>query len=673
MTDDIAFPELENDAQAIAAFLKREVHRTEDALCDARFDADVTKIAEIMEDPDNIGGVVRRGNWIYNWHRDADHPRGLWRRVPDGTELSADADWQTVFDLDAFCEQDGEDWHWRGAVTLWSDPDRVIMYLSYQGSDQVRLLEWDCGTGKPVSDGFDLPSAKYTLAWPDKDTLLLGDPERPGAATRAGRPREVVEIKRGDADKIAPIVFVVGEDDIAAGAYTYPLSNGGRGVGWLRARTIGDFVVQLEKNGQRITLEAPRGTMPSHNDRYYAYLAADDGSDPAGTLVLREVGGTDRRILFEPGPRRSVQSDSVQFSRDYLFWIEVDTLTPNLRRLDLTDPKAEPVTLQLPIEVQAISISSHDSVGTGIGPIQLRTAGFLTPAQTWLFDPDTDAEKPVFTLLLTNTQSFDSTGMEVRLHMATSDDGTEVPYHLVLPKDHETEMGNLPVLQYGYGGFNISKTPTYLRLRGPVWLTRGGAYVQAYIRGGGEFGKAWHLAGKAEHRPRAFEDFAAVAADLVKRGYSRPERIACNGGSNGGLLCGVMLTRYPERFGAVWASVGVHDMLRFHLFTAGPAWIDEYGDPDDPEARKWLQDYSPMHNVVPHADRPYPFALIDTNDSDDRVDPSHSRRFAAALREAGQPTYFHSRTGGHGGGGRTTAIAREQALGYAFLRMSLSL
>jgi prolyl oligopeptidase len=197
--------------------------------------------------------------------------------------------------------------------------------------------------------------------------------------------------------------------------------------------------------------------------------------------------------------------------------------------------------------------------------------------------------------------------------------------------------------------------------------------VQGYIRGGGEFGTAWHLAAKGEKRKHGFADFAAIARDLVQRGYTTADQIACHGGSNGGLLCGVMLTRYPDLFGAVWATVGVYDQLRYHLFPAGAGWIDEYGDPDDPQAREWLRAYSPMHNVAASGDQSYPPALIDTNETDDRVDPSHSRRFAALLEQAGQPVCFHSRAGGHGGGGQTTEAAREQALGYAFLRHALSL
>ena len=211
-------------------------------------------------------------------------------------------------------------------------------------------------------------------------------------------------------------------------------------------------------------------------------------------------------------------------------------------------------------------------------------------------------------------------------------------------------------------------------MTGKTWIERGGAYVQAYIRGGAELGPDWHLAAKGPGRHRAFEDFAAVAADLVARGITTPDRIACHGGSNGGLLCGVMLTRYPTHFGAVWASVGVHDMLRFAHFPAGKAWIDEYGDPQDATARAWLLAYSPLHNVPPDDPaRPLPPALIDTSHHDDRVDPSHSRRFAAALQAGGHRPFYHEHQGGHGGGGGSHEKAAERALGLAFLRHALRL
>ena len=665
---DFIFPELETDDAAIAAFVAAQNARTEGALQDDVFAADADRAAKVLEDPDNLGGLARRGDWVFNYHRDADHPRGIWRRLRDGVKPTVDADWQTVFDLDAFCKETGEDWHWRMPATLWSNPTRVLIALSYQGSDQTRFIEWDCDAQAVVPDGFDIAPARSTASWLDADTILLASSAV--AATRSDWPRQVIHLRRGQDLAAAEPVFAVEHDDLLAYAYTFPLPDGGRGTGLQRVRAIDDEITTLDVDGVTLTLNAPSGTRCLHNHSHYAYVAADDGPDPAGTLVLQRADGSERRVLFTPGPRQAIEEWSIFFHQDHMFWVELDTLVPTLMRLDLRDLGNAPEALPLPAEAQSVVVMPFD-VELDDGPLKLETHGLLAPRATWLFDGT--AKTPDYALLTQSTRSFDSVGMEVRLHMATSDDGTEVPYHIVLPKDHAARAGEIPVLQYGYGGFSNGLSPYYLRMMGPLWLEKGGAYVLTYIRGGSEFGKSWHLAAKGKNRSRAFEDFAAIATDLVERGYTRPERIACHGGSNGGLLCGVMLTRYPERFGAVWASVGVMDMLRFHLFPAGAGWIDEYGDPDDPEARAWLEAYSPLHNVASYDERPYPAALIDTNDSDDRVDPSHSRRFAAVLEAAGQPVWFHSRSGGHGGGGQTTKIAREHALGIAFLREALSL
>jgi len=669
MSDPVRYAELENDSEKIAAFKAAEVARTEAAFCDPAFEADVERLAATLEDPENIGLVTRYGAWVYNWHRDAAHPRGLWRRVPDGERIGSDANWVTVFDLDDFCALVGADWHWRGAEPLWSDPERALISLSHNGSDQTRHIEWDCTAAARVPGGFDLAPARSSVTWLDANTILLATSDVEQGATASGWQRVVLQLRRGVALEDAPVVYEVEHADLTTFAYTFPRRNGGRGVAFLRLRHIGDVVKTLQLDDRSVVLSAPAYTTTSHNDTHYAYVASDDGPDPAGTLVLQRLDGSEKRILFSPGERRAVQNKAAQFTRDFVYWIETDTLVPTLWRLDLRTPTAAPEELPLPCDAQSVGLSPFDGVGNGTGPMVVVTAGFLTPTQAWLFDQYDTA--PDYTCLTSATRSFDSAGMEVRLHTAISDDGTEVPYHIVLPKAHSDRQGKLPVLQYGYGGFGVALGPYYLRQVGLTWLERGGAYVLAYIRGGTELGAAWHLAAKREKRMRSYEDFAAIASDLVSRGYTRADKIACHGGSNGGLLCGVMLTRFPERFGAVWASVGVFDQLRFHLFPAGAGWIDEYGDPEDPAARVWLRAYSPVHNVSDRAEIPYPPALIDTNDTDDRVDPSHSRRFAAILRDAGQPVWFHSRSGGHGGGGRTVETAAQLALGYAFLRRSL--
>ncbi len=252
---------------------------------------------------------------------------------------------------------------------------------------------------------------------------------------------------------------------------------------------------------------------------------------------------------------------------------------------------------------------------------------------------------------------------------ATSEDGTKVPYHIVLPK--AWTKGELPVLQYGYGGFDVALGPYYSGVIGR-WLEQGNAYVMAYIRGGGEFGPNWHRTAKGHGRHRAFADFAAVARDLVARGYTTPSRIAGSGGSNGGLLTGVMTTRYPQDFGAIWCQVPVLDMTRFHVFPAGKAWIDEYGDPDNPADRDYLLSYSPLHNVKPASEATYPSIYIESSSNDDRVHPSHARRFAAQLEALGHHPLFHEfGSGGHGGDGASTERATRTAMGYSFLRETI--
>ncbi|MEM0935717.1 MAG: prolyl oligopeptidase family serine peptidase [Pseudomonadota bacterium] len=682
MSDSIQFPELESDAAAIRSFCDRETARTEAALCDAEYDADVERAVDALRTDDRLPVVVRRGAWLYTFTRDVAHPRGLWRRLPETEAPTPEAAWSTVLDLDAFCQDTGEDWHWRGAETAMFDAERLLVCLSFQGSDQWRYLEWDAAAGQPVPGGFDLGPERNRICWLDAETVLYGTSSLvPNSATRSGWPRRVVRVRRGMAPSEGDTVFEVGHEDLMSVSFTIPTPEGQSAVVHSRVRVIGDSekVLHLDgADGPGVPLDTPRDTQSACSTTHYAYIASGAAPEPTGALVLCEVGGTERQILFTPGAYASVSADSIFLGHRWMLWVELDRMVPRLRALDLQVAGGVPVTLPLPDSAERVELTSHDAAPMGDGPWQLVTSGFLAPSTTWLFDLEAGPNAVQFRKLLAEPPSFDATGMEVRLHMAVSEDGTEVPYHIVLPAERAAVSngegaGPLPVLQYGYGGFGAAMSPAYLRLRGPLWLARGGAFVMAYIRGGGEFGKAWHEAAKGPDRPRAFEDFAAVAADLVARGYTIPERIGCHGGSNGGLLCSVMLTRYPERFGAVWASVSVTDMLRYHLFPAGAGWMDEYGDPDVPEERAWLLAYSPMHQVATAEAQPYPPALIDTNDSDDRVDPSHSRRFAAALLEAGQPAFFHSRAGGHGGGGALTEIAREQALGYAFLRHALGL
>lgn len=672
MFSTFPFSELEADPAAIEQFSRGESERTEAALCDATYDEDVARIQDLLRTDTHLTGLRRRGSWLYSWLQNADHPKGLWRRIPETSEPRIDADWQQVFDLEAFCRLTGTDWHWRGAETAFFDGDKLLLCLSLRGSDKWRYLEWDPAAQAQVPNGFDLGPERNRVCWLDRDTVLYSTSTPPEeAATRSGWPRRVLRLQRGMKMSDAEAVFEVDHDDLQAVPYAFPAPDGTVAVTLSRVRVIGDTDVTLYPrglDGDAILLPTPRDTHAIASSTHYAFVAATDGPHPPGALVLCEVGKDGQRVVFTPKPYSCVDAATVHVGDRWMLWIELDRTRPALQALDLGDEMSEPVTIPLPCAAEAVRLLSHDAAPSAEGPWQLVSSGFLDPPTTWLFDLEDGPAGVRFRKLFEEPPSFDAEGMKVRLHKAVSDDGTEVPYHIVLPSERD---GALPVLQYGYGGFGSVLSPTYQRLRGPLWLSRGGAFVMAYGRGGGEFGKAWHHAAKGQARIRAFEDFAAVASDLVARGYTTPERVACHGHSNGGLLCAVMLVRYPDRFGAVWAGVPVTDMLRFHLFPAGAGWIDEYGDPDAPTDRDHLLAYSPLHNIAPAETRRYPRALIATNDSDDRVDPSHSRRFAAALHAAGHNAFFRANTGGHGGASDLSGIARELALGYAFLRYTL--
>jgi prolyl oligopeptidase len=668
-----AFLELESDTDAIQQFVAHENAKTESWLIDDEFHADVNRALEILENPDSLRFVSRRGDYLYTFRQTAHNPRGLWLRRQQDQPLLPLSDWETVFDIDAYCQETGQIWVWSGAPTSQDNPERVMLGLSLDGSDRRRYAEFDCETKSFVQGGFDIPPERGGVSWLDADTLIWVTAEGPGAATSAGWARQVKHLKRGQALADAKVVFEANHDDLLADGYARRDRNGVLSEFYVRMPAIGGEVETIRRPGMpEITLPNPPDTVVAHNTTHFAYIVKEHGGVP-GTLLLGEIGrDTPLRTLFEPEPRCAIDPDSLSFLEDWLIWIENENLVPCLIAQDLTSATASPQKIPLPEPGDTFWVTGLDAVHNPNDETLLLTiSGITVSPRTYVFDLKKGIEGISWRKVFEQPEEFDPEGMEVKVLTATSDDGTEIPYHMVLPKGFET--GNpIPVLMTGYGGFGISSNPWYAPITGALCLSKGMGYALAHIRGGAEFGPEWHLQAKGKHRHKGFEDFAAIASDLAKRGISKPELTACNGGSNGGLLCGVMLTRYPERFGAIWANVGVYDMLRFHLFTAGRGWIDEYGDPDDPEAQVWLKAYSPIHQISPASERRYPSALIDTNSHDDRVDPSHSRRFAAALQAAGHtPTFYQYGEGGHGGGGSTRETARELAMGYALLRKAL--
>lgn len=675
------FLENDSDPQTLKFVAQRNAASTAQ-LSSPQFEADRDAIKALIERDDRLIIPTRRGKWLFNFRKSKDNPLGLWRRLPADQEPIPSAAWETVFDLDAFCASEGKRWIFNGAVTCPWEPARVLLLLSDGGSDLTRLLEFDTETKSIVEGGFDTPAVRAHASWLNRDEICYFGSIDAHSATRSGWPRIGRRLRRGQRVEDAVPLYEAGENDVTGYAVQLdPL--------WWKGspeeNTIRLFVAcheigqysgfVVEQDGVLRRMDLPKEVGFSINQNHCLWHAKSDERFAAGSLILQgftpfeeEILQKPERLLVSAKAGQSIQQFTLL--RDWAVYIVKDRLQPHLYLLDLKAPDSLPFEIALPPEIQSVYFRLLDAdLTSGDQTLQVVGQGFLQPDTRYILPLDGADRKPQLQWANQSPSYFDADGMSCELLEATSEDGTKVPYHLVLPKN--PPAGAVPVLMYGYGGFEWSLSPNYSGVNG-LWLAQGGAYVQAYIRGGGELGPNWHRVAKGHGRHKAFEDFVAVARDLVKRGYSTPEKIACNGGSNGGLLTGVMLTRYPKDFGAVWCQVPVIDMTRFHLFAAGKAWMDEYGDPDKPEDRANLLSYSPLHTIRPASELAYPPIYIESSSNDDRVHPSHARRFAFQLEKAGHTLLFREYgSGGHGGRGDTLESATRTAMGYSFLRQTI--
>lgn len=670
--------ETDDDPRTLAFAAERN-GRSSARLQTAEFQIDRDAIKALIEREDQLIVPTRRGRWYFHFRQTRDNPLGLLRRLPADQPPLPDAAWEPVYDVDAFCVAEGERWLFNGAVSCPDEPTRVLLLLSKGGSDLTRILEFDAEAKEIVAGGFDIPAARSNASWLGRDEICyFGSIDR-FSATRSGWPRVGRRMRRGERAEDAPVLFEADDGDVTGACHTEPVTGARPGEPdrvtlFYRYHEIGKESVSIANpDGGLRQVDLPIESDIGFNDRYCLWRAKSDERIASGSLVLQPFHpfaepllGADQRILFSPGPGQTVAQFLIL--REWCAFIVEDRLRPRLFVLDLAEGHAgELREIAIPDRLETLRMGPlYADPHQGDDTLNLVGQGFLQPPSYYrlALSDRTVMPEPVF--VAQQAALFDAAGMESQLLEATSEDGTKVPYHLVLPK--AWEAGELPVLQYGYGGFSSPLSPYYSGVNGR-WLTQGGAYVQAYIRGGSEFGPGWHQAAKQHGRHKAFEDFVAVARDLVERGFSKPSRIACTGASNGGLLTAVMLTRYPADFGAIWTRVPVIDMTRFHVFPAGMAWVDEYGDPENPDDRAYLLGYSPLHNIRQASEIAYPQVYIESSSNDDRVHPSHARRFALGLEEAGHHPQFHEfGSGGHGGRGNSGEQASRIAMGYSFLR-----
>ena len=651
------------NAKAVAAVAENE-----------SFEALEQRLLAILDSQEKIPYVRKIGDRYYNFWQDAAHPRGIWRRTTLTDYRSPVPAWETVLDIDALGAAEGENWVWHGVRVLKPGDRLCLVSLSRGGADADVVREFDLETKQFVADGFTLPEAKSRVAWRSRDSLFVATDFGPGSLTASGYPRTVREWSRGEPLTEAAVVYAGKPDDMSVTAWHDPTPGFERDF-VSRQITFWTNECFVRRDGELVKIAKPDdANLGIHRQWLFLELRSDwtvgDTTYAAGSLLAADFEAFlagDRRfdLLFEPGPRTSLVGYSP--TRSHLLLTTLDNVRSRLSVLTHREGAWHRRPLPGVPAVSTASVAAVDDLtsdeyflttNTPLVPMTL-SLGSLRPDGRGA-EPDALKQSPAF---------FQAEGLAVTQHEAVSKDGTQVPYFQIGPANLPAD-GSAPTLLYGYGGFEIPLVPGYQAFAGAAWLERGCVYVLANIRGGGEFGPAWHQAALKENRPRAYEDFAAVAEDLVARGVTSPARLGIRGGSNGGLLVGNMYARRPELFGAVVCQVPLLDMRRFNRLLAGASWMGEYGNPDLPEEWAFIKTFSPYHLVS--ADRDYPPLLITTSTRDDRVHPAHARKMTARLEALGkQVLSYENIEGGHGGAADNRQRAFMEALAWTFLQQEL--
>ncbi len=628
------------------------------------------ELLAVLDSDEKIPYVSQIGDWLYNLWQDADHERGLWRRTTWDEYRKPDPTWETVLDLDALAAEEGEQWVWHGARFLRPDRTRALVALSRGGADADVTREFDVTTRQWVAGGFERPEAKGELSWVDHDHVLVNTDFGPGSMTDSGYPRIVKRWARGTPLSEAETLFEGRAEDMYVGAYHDPTPGFERDFVVRAPEFFTSELFLLADDGTLTKIDAPDSAHKSVHREWLTVRPREDWTVAgttyrAGSLLATKLddflaGERTFEVLFEPDEKSALENFA--WTRSHLV---LNTLVDVRTRLEVWTPGADGwqhSQLTGAPELGTVSVGAVDSVDSDA--VWLTVTDFLTPTTLLVAEVGSEPEA-----LRSMPSFFDGDGLVTEQRFATSADGTRVPYFLVRRGDLPLD-GTAPTILHGYGGFEVSSLPAYSGLLGRGWLARGGVYALANIRGGGEYGPGWHHAALKENRHRAYDDFAAVARDLVDTGVTSPEHLGATGGSNGGLLIGNMLVHYPKLFGALVSYVPLLDMQRYTKLLAGASWVAEYGDPDVPEEWEYIQKFSPYQLF--DSEQAYPATLIWTTTRDDRVHPGHARKLAALMLEAGKDVcYFENTEGGHGAGATNAQTAHTWAVHYAFLASRL--
>ncbi len=632
---------------------------------DKDFQALQEQLKTIYDSKDRIPYVTKRGDFFYNFWRDTEHPRGVWRRTTLDDYKSDSPSWETILDLDALSEAEDENWVWHGATCLKPDETLCMVALSRGGADADVKREFNTNTKTFVDNGFILPEAKSDISWIDPMNLLVSTDFGDGTLTDSGYPRITKKWNRLTELSDATTLFEGEQTDVWIGSYHDPHPDAPRTYVY-QGITFYSNNLYLEHKGELVKIEKQESANASiWKDTLLLELREDwtvNGSTyKAGSLLRAPLkkwlrGRKKIEVLFIPDDNSSLARFST--TKDHLLLTilkdvktEIEVWTPARKTWTKSTLPKIPKMGQLRV-TPVDEYTSND--------YWLTVRDYITPNTLYM---GSVGEAP--TQLKKLPEFFDASPYKVEQHFATSKDGTKVPYFEVSRTDIDLN-GENPTLLYGYGGFEVSLLPNYSASVGTAWLSKGGVYVVANIRGGGEYGPRWHQAALKENRHKAYEDFAAVGEDLVGRGVTKPSKLGIQGGSNGGLLMGNMYTLYPDHWGAIVCQVPLLDMKRYTKLLAGASWAGEYGDPDNPEEWSFIQTFSPYHNF--DASSSHPPMLITTSTRDDRVHPGHARKMTARLESADKDVlYYENMEGGHGGSANNEQAAFMNTLAYTFL------
>lgn len=666
----------EVDSEPALAWVREENKRSEEALTTLpSFNLLKTRLRSILDSDQKIPMLTKRGNRYYNFWKDASHPKGLLRRTTLAEYKKTNPNWEPVLDVDALAAREHEPWVYKGSECLPPQLTRCLISLSRGGADAVVVREFDLRTKRFISGGFELPEAKTDVHWKDINTLFVATNFGEGTLTESGYPRIVKEWKRGTALEAATTLFEGKKEDIAVlGARAFTANKRHDFIEVAPTFFTSDLYYFTQGKYQKLSkpLDA---TVKFFGDAFLFELRSDweisrlSKTYKAGALVMAPIADVlsdafDPVILFEPNAHNALLGYTTLKSKvivnelldvkSSLFVFSKDTRGGWIRTPLMTDAEGTH-------NVEAVEDDRSDDYWHTV-------SSFGAPNQYGMGHLSSSGMHSLERLK--SEPSFFDADVEVTQQFAASKDGTQVPYFVV--KNKKSSLEHPPVLLYGYGGFEVALTPSYNALMGAAWLEKGGVYVLANIRGGGEYGPLWHQAAMREKRQHAYDDFIAVAEHLISTGVTTKERLGIQGGSNGGLLMGVMMTQRPDLFGAVVCQVPLLDMKRYHLLLAGASWMEEYGDPDVATDWESLSRFSPYQNVRPGVQ--YPPTLFTSSTRDDRVHPGHGRKMVAKLRWidtsktfSNDIYYFENMEGGHGGAANNEQKAHMSALAYTFL------